>query len=103
MNYTRGIQPSCCSKEQYEAENRKHWYKLPDQKPYEGKAVVVLNMNGTYDTDFWTTEIAYYCDEQFYFLEYDPHLGILRKQHYPYKVEYWADYFTFNPEEIKNK
>ena len=100
MNYTRGIQPSICTKEQYEAENRKHWYKLSDRKPYAGKPVAVLFMNNELDPQFWTTDIAYYCDGDFYCLEYDPHLGVLRKQFVSEPIEYWSEYYTFSADEL---
>ena len=100
MNYSRGLQPSCCSKGEYEAENRKRWHSVKDNPPANGQCVVALHMNGTNDTDFWTTQIAYYCDGGFYCLEYDPTLGVLRKVYISEPVEYWSNYYTFSVEEI---
>lgn len=100
MNYSRGLQPSCCSKGEYEAENRKRWHNVKDNPPADGQCVVVLFTNDTNDTDFWTTQIAYYCDGGFYCLEYDPTLGVLRKQYISEPVEYWSSYYTFSVEEI---
>jgi len=102
MNYSRGLQPSCCSKEQYEAENRKRWHSVKDNPPVNGQCVVVLFMNGERDTDFWTTDIGYYCDGCFYKLEYDPNLGVLRKIYVTEPVEYWSNYITYSPSELKD-
>ena len=100
MNYSRGMQPSCTSKAEYEAQNRKRWKRVKETPPAEGAAVVILLTHGEQDSDFWTTEIAYYCDGQFYNLEYDPHLGILRKQHVSEPVEYWATWWTWSIDEL---
>ena len=100
MNYSRGIQPSCCSKTEYENQNRKRWHSVKDNPPANGQCVVVLFMNGECDTDFWTTDIAYYCNGGFYCLEYDSTLGILRKTYVTEPVEYWSSYCTFGVEEI---
>ena len=100
MNYSRGLQPSCCSREQYEAENRKRWHSMKDTPPANGQCVAILIMHGTKDTDFWTTQIAYYCDGDFFCLEYDDTLGVLRKVHINEPVEYWSSYYTFDTEEL---
>jgi len=102
MNYSRGVQPSCCSKEQYEAENRKHWYKVKDNHPANGQCVAMLFMNGELDPDFWTTDIGYYCNDGFYKLEYDPTLDIMRKIYVNEPVKYWSNYYTFSTSEIKD-
>ena len=102
MNYSRGIQPSCCSKEQYEAENRKHWYKVEDNPPAEGQCVVVLHQYSSNDPDCWTTEIAYYCDEAFWNMEYDPNLGVMRKNYVGKDPEYWSNYIIHDPSELKD-
>jgi len=66
MNYSRGIQPSCCSKEEYYAKFCKHWYKLEDKKPFDGQCVMLMMSDGTNDHDFWsTTEAVYYAGNFF--------------------------------------
>lgn len=59
-----------------------NWHSMKESVPAEGAAVIILNTNNNPD-------VGYYCDGDFYFLEYDPHLGVLRKQHIPYKVKFW--------------
>lgn len=100
MNYSREVQPSCCSKEQYEAENRKHWYDILDNKPANGQCVVMLFMNGTKDPDFWTTDIGYYCNDGFYKLEYDPTLDVMRKIYVNKPVSYWSNYMVWDTSEV---
>lgn len=89
MTTGREIQPSCMSKTEYENSNLVEWKNIEKDPPCEGSLVFILQLNGELDKDFWTTEAAYYCDGEFYVLEYDPHLGILRKQHVSNKAKYW--------------
>lgn len=91
MNYSRGIQPSCMSETEYKNSMRKHWYNLKEQQPSNGQCVVICYNNGTNDKEFWTTQIAYYCNKEFYVLEYDKHLDVLRKQYVP-TPQYWSNY-----------
>lgn len=70
----------------------KYWYNVKEQPPYEGSPLLILMQNGEKDTDFWTTDIAYYCDGGWYKLDYDKNLGILRKVFVTEPVEYWAKY-----------
>ena len=91
MNYSKGLNPSSMSNGEYEAENRRTWFSLKEHPPSNGKPVVVLHMNGELDPDFWTMDIAYFCNGEFYNLEYDPHLDILRKVFVTEPVEYWAE------------
>ena len=102
MNYSRGVQPSCCSKAEFEAMNRKYWYKVKDNPPANGQCVVMLLMNGEGDPDFWTTDIGYYCNDGFYNLEYDYILGIMRKTYVTEPVEYWSNYIIHDTSEIKD-
>jgi len=69
-----------------------HWHILEDVKPADGQTVVVCFSNGTSDKEFWTVDIATYCDEMFYKLEYDPYLGVLRKVPVTEKVLAWSQY-----------
>ena len=101
MNYSRGLQPSCCSKAEYENENRKSWFNVKTKTPAEGMPVVILQMNGVYDPEAWTTDIAYFCDGSFYNLQLDPILGVLRKEHVSEPVEYWTQYITPCAAELK--
>ena len=48
------------------------WKHVKTEPPAEGTAVLVSST---------TTDVAYYCDGEFYYLEYDPNLGVLRKQY----------------------
>jgi hypothetical protein len=78
----------------------KHWHSVKDCPPIDGQTVVVLFKNGTGDKDFWTESVATFCDGSFYCLEYDPHLGILRKQFVKEPTEYWSSYYTYSVDEI---
>lgn len=61
MNYSRGIQPSCCSRGEYYAQFRTHWNRMDKKKPSEGQCVMLMLSDGTNDHDFWfTTEAVYY-------------------------------------------
>lgn len=101
MNYSRGVQPSCCSKSEYEEQYRKHWRSVKETPPSNGQCVVVLFKNDDADPDFWTRDIAYYCNDGFYKLEYDPVLDIMRKVYVNEPVEYWANYYTYSTDELK--
>lgn len=79
----------------------KHWISIKERTPTEGMPVVILDKNGEGDPDFWTTDIAYCCDGEFYTLELDPNLGVLRKMHVNYPVEYWSKYISWDITEIK--
>ena len=67
------------------------WKDPRTQPPKEGQLVVVLNMNGEKDSQFWTDDYAYYCDGAFYNLQYDPHLGVMRKHAYTEHVDAWTE------------
>ncbi len=56
------------------------WHDLKKDPPVEGVAVMMSNKT-----------VGYYCDGEFYFLKYDPHLGVLRKEHVNDKIEYWTE------------
>lgn len=101
MNYSRGIQPSCISKTEYENMNRKHWHNVKEDPPVEGVPIVGLFMNGLNDPDAWVTDIVYYCDGMFYKLDIDPRLGILRKEYISDKVDYWSHYLAWDTCELK--
>ena len=77
------------------------WKSFKEFKPSTGQDVLVLHMNGEKDPDFWTTEVAYYCDGGFYYLEYDPNLGIMRKQFMTEPVDYWTQYLIPDMSELK--
>lgn len=57
------------------------WQSVQTNPPAEGKAVFIYRKEPF---------VAYYCDGEFYYLEYDPHLGVLRKQHVSEKIQRWA-------------
>lgn len=59
------------------------WKNIDTNPPAEGEAVFILRKN--------KPMIAYYCDGSFYYLEYDAHLGVLRKQHVSDTVIKWAE------------
>ena len=61
------------------------WKHVSTNPPAEGQPVFITR-NGEKD-------VAYYNNGSFFFLEYDPHLGVLRKQHVSEKVEYWLPVF----------
>ena len=67
------------------------WHDLKDKLPREGQHVAVLCKNKELDSQFWFGDFAYYCDGEFYILKYDPHLGVLRKEHYFGDVDMWAE------------
>ena len=96
MNYSADT--TCMTKTEYENSVRKSWHSVKTDPPAEGRAVLILNTLGERDSQLWTTDIAYFCDGEFYYLELDPHLGILRKEHVDFNVEYWADYIVPDPE-----
>lgn len=66
----------------YPAQTR-DWKNLETNPPAEGKAVLILSGKDPM--------VAYYCDGSFYYLEYDPHLGVLRKQHVSKTILKWAE------------
>lgn len=68
----------------------KYWHNVKEDPPMEGKPVLILQTWG--EPKDYTTDIAYFCDGAFYYLELDPRLGVLRKTYVNEKVEYWADY-----------
>ena len=68
------------------------WHKVKELPPVEGMPVIVLYKNNKPDKDCWTTDIAYYCDGEFYRLVLDPYLGVLRKELSQEPVEYWTEY-----------
>ena len=67
------------------------WNDLKKTLPREGQQVAVLCKNGEKDSQFWYSSIACYCDGDFYTLDYDPNLGVLRKNHYFGDVDMWAE------------
>ena len=93
MNYSRGIQPSCTSETEYKNSLKKRWHDVKENPPANGQCVLICYKNGENDSDFWTTAIAYYCNKDFYCLEYDPHLDVLRKQ-YVKQPDLWAGYWV---------
>lgn len=102
MNYTRGIQPSCMSKTAFENENRKHWQSVKECPPANGACVAVIYDAKTKDPDFFVTDIAYYCDEEFYKLEYDENLGIMRKIFVSDPVMYWSKLIFYDTSELRD-
>ena len=79
----------------------KYWQSVKDDPPPEGEPVLVLEKHYSEDPDYWTTEVAYFCDDAFWNLEYDPNLGIMRKNFYGQHPEYWAQYIVPSPKELK--
>ena len=73
-----------------------HWHLYEDVKPADGQTVVICLPNGETDKQFWTTDIATYCDEMFYKLEYDEYLGVLRKVPVNEKVLAWSQYLSYS-------
>lgn len=74
----------------------RHWHLFEDVKPADGQTVVLCFSNGEVDKQFWTTDLATYCDGTFYKLEYDEHLGVLRKVPVHEKVLAWSSYLTYS-------
>ena len=81
--------------------NVKRWFKVSEKKPYEGIAIMILDRHGYLDSDCWDPEVAYYCDGEFYQLEYDDVLRVLRKKRVNDNVEYWASVWYPPMDEIK--
>ena len=78
----------------------KNWHKVKEFPPVEGSAVLVL-LKWKEDPESWTTEIAYYCDHGFYYLELDKMMGVLKKTYLDVPVEYWAKYIVPDTAELK--
>ena len=72
----------------------KYWNRVTETSPAEGMPVLVLHESSL------TPRIAYYCDRDFYSLEFDPVLGVMRKHFVSEPVKYWANYITPNTEEL---
>lgn len=68
----------------------REWFDYEETKPTEGRLVCVLHKNGELDKQFWTDDYCYYCDGNFYTLDYDPHLGVMRKNVCLEKVDMWT-------------
>ena len=66
-----------------ENESRKRWLNVKEHPPIIGEPVLIRIED--------EVNVAYFCDSNFYCLEYDPHLGILRKQCVTDTVQYWAN------------
>lgn len=61
------------------------WHDVKKEPPTEGEAVVVLPDN---------PQIAYFCEDDFFVLKYDPHLGIMRKSHLDSEVKSWSKWIA---------
>lgn len=60
-----------------------NWKNVKEDPPVNGEYVLVLLPDRR-------TDIACYCNDEFYKLIYDPHLDILRKTFYDEKVDCWS-------------
>lgn len=60
------------------------WKHIKSNPPTEREAVIVRNSKKQ-------TTVAYLCDGEFYSLQYDPHLGVLRKHCLSDSPVYWTE------------
>ena len=68
------------------------WKNVKSNPPHDGDTVVAIYREEGGKAFPYSAKIATFCDGSFYFLSYDPHLGVLRKSHMSENPEFWAEW-----------
>lgn len=95
MNYNRGTTPSSQAGPDVE-----HWHDYNKMKPWNGQYVVLLFKNGGNDPQLYETQLACYCNNEFYTLSYDEHLDVLRKSYVERRPDCWSNWVQHSTSEV---